>query len=265
MIKIAFIGAGNMAEAILKQLLRTGWCGAEEVVVSDVDAERLQALASTYGVGIAPSNGEAAAAAEVVLLAVKPQKLAEVLGELGAGAERWQAVISIAMGRTTGFIEGLLPPRTPVVRVMPNNPAMVGAAVSVLSFGSSADEVARDRAREIFASLGEVYELDEKLQDEAMAISGCGPAYFYLLAEALCDAGVRLGLDRDTALKLVTGTMIGAGRMLRDSGRHPAQLKDMVTSPGGSTTAALEALEDAGVRSAFYKAVDAAWRRAKEV
>jgi pyrroline-5-carboxylate reductase len=265
MSKIAFIGAGKMAEAIMKELLRVGWTEGGSVVISDVDDARLEMMASNYGVQVAVSNPEAASGAEIVLLAVKPQKLEEVLRELSGNVGGAQTVISIAMGKSTQFIEALLPEGTPVVRVMPNNPAMVGAAVSVLSFGRHAGEEARAKAREIFSCLGEVYELDEKLQDEAMAVSGCGPAYFYMLAEALCDAGVRLGLDRDLALRLVTGTMIGAGIMLRETGQHPAQLKDMVTSPGGSTIAALEALEEAGLRNAFYKAVTAAWRRAKEV
>ena len=222
-------------------------------------------VGSTYGVKEAATNPEAAVSAETVLLAVKPQKLEEVLRELNGSIKEGHTVISIAMGKSTQFIEALLPEGTPVVRVMPNNPAMVGAAVSVLSYGRHAGDDARTRAKEIFSCLGEVYEIDEKLQDEAMAVSGCGPAYFYVLAEALCDAGVRLGLDRGLALKLVTGTMVGAGMMLRETGQHPAQLKDMVTSPGGSTIAALEALEEAGLRNAFYKAVTAAWRRAKEV
>jgi len=222
-------------------------------------------MAAAHGVKTAPSNADAARDAEIILLAVKPQKLEEVLREISSVVKDGKMVISIAMGKSTGFIEALLPEGTPVVRVMPNNPAMVGAAVSVLSYGRHAGDGARGRAREIFSSLGEIYDLDEKLQDEAMAISGCGPAYFYVIAEALSDAGVRLGLDRALTLKLVTGTMIGAGMMLRESGQHPSHLKDMVTSPGGSTIAALEALDEAGLRNAFYKAVTAAWRRAKEV
>jgi pyrroline-5-carboxylate reductase len=265
MSRIAFVGAGKMAEAILKELLRVGWAQKEDVVLSDVDHARLEQMQAEYGVKAAISNPEAVQGAEIVLLAVKPQKLGEVLEGLKDSINREQTVISIAMGKNTEFIEALLPEGTPVVRVMPNNPAMVGAAVSVLSFGRHAGEDACARVREVFSCLGEVYELDERLQDEAMAISGCGPAYFYTIAEALCDAGVRLGLDRSLTQKLVTGTMIGAGMMLRETGQHPAQLKDMVTSPGGSTIAALEALEEEGLRNAFYKAVAAAWRRAKEV
>jgi len=265
MSRIAFVGAGKMAEAILKELLRVGWVEKEDVVLSDIDHARLEHMQSEYGVKVAVSNSEAAQDAEIILLAVKPQKLGEVLEGLKGVMGKEQTVISIAMGKSTEFIEARLPEGIPVVRVMPNNPAMVGAAVSVLSYGRHAHEEARTNARDIFASLGDVYELDEKLQDEAMAISGCGPAYFYVLAEALCDAGVRLGLDRSLVQKLVTGTMIGSGMMLRETGKHPAQLKDMVTSPGGSTIAALEALEEAGLRNAFYKAVAAAWGRAKEV
>ncbi len=265
MSKIAFIGSGKMAEAILKELLRVGWARGEDVVLSDIDKQRLQMMAAEYGTREAESNVIAARDAEIVLLAVKPQKMEEVLREISGAIGERQTVISIAMGKSTTFIEELLEKGVAVVRVMPNNPAMVGSAVSVISYGSSVGEDSRARARDIFACLGEVYELDERYQDEAMAISGCGPAYFYVLADALCDAAVRLGLDRDLALKLVTGTMIGAGMMLRETGQHPAYLKDMVTSPGGSTIAALEALDEAGLRNAFYKAVTAAWKRAKEV
>jgi len=263
--KIAFIGAGKMAEAILKELLRSGWAAPGEVVLSDVLEERLRYLAGEYGVGVTRSNPEAAAGAEVVLLAVKPQKMDEVLGEISGSLGAGRTVISIAMGKRTDHIEGLLPAGTEVVRVMPNNPAMVGEAVSVLSYGSNAGEVARATARGIFSSLGEVFEVEERLQDAAMALSGCGPAYFYVIAEALSDAGVKLGLDRDLSLRLAAGTMVGAGRMLMETGMHPGQLKDMVTSPGGSTIVALEALEEAGLRNAFYKALTAAWRRAQEV
>ncbi len=263
--KIAFIGAGKMAEAILKELLRAGWVQKNDVILSDVDHERRGYMRSQYEVEVTSSNAEAASGAEIVLLAVKPQIMEEVLLGLKGAVSAEQIVISIAMGKSSEFIEALLPGGIPVVRVMPNNPAMVGAAVSVVSYGEYAGEEVRAKAREVFSCLGEVHELEERLQDEAMAISGCGPAYFYVLAEALCDAGVRLGLERSVALKLVTGTMIGSGMMIKETGQHPAQLKDMVTSPGGSTIAALEALEEAGLRNVFYKAVLAAWRRAKEV
>lgn len=263
--EIAFIGAGKMAEAILRQLLRKEIYGGGDIILSDVDEERLREMEAEYGTDTARSNQEAVKQARIILLAVKPQKLEEVLREISSSIDLRQLVISIAMGKTTSFIEGLLPEGIAVVRVMPNNPAMVGAAVSVLSYGKSAGDEERERAVAIFSCLGEVYELEEKLQDEAMSLSGCGPAYFYVLTEALTDAGVRLGLNRPLALKLATGTMIGSGMMLRDSGMHPCELKDMVTSPGGSTIAALETLEEGGLRGTVYKALRAARDRAKEV
>lgn len=265
MIKIAFIGAGKMAEAIIKQLLKGGWASPEELIISDVDGGRLSKMTEDYGVSAAASNQASVEGAETVILAVKPQKLEDVLSEISSAVSTSQLVISIAMGKSTEFIEALLQPDVPVIRVMPNNPAMVGAAVSVISYGRCAGEEARKRAMDIFTFLGEAYELDESLQDEAMALSGCGPAYFYVIAEALCDAAVKLGLDRTLALKLASGTMIGAGKMLQDTGISPSALKDMVTSPGGSTIAALEMLEEGGLRGAFYRALTAAWRRAKEV
>lgn len=263
--KIAFIGGGKMAEVILKRLIASGWCRGDEVVVSDVKTERLEKLASEHGVMTTSNNREAAAGAETVLLAVKPQNLDQVLEEIAEVVHPGQVVISIAMGKSTAHIEGKLPEGIPVVRVMPNNPAMAGAAVSVISYGRSAGPKARETALDIFSRLGDAYQIDERHQDAAMAISGCGPAYFYLIADALADAGVKLGLEREFALKLVAGTMLGAAVMMREYPYGPAQLKDMVASPGGSTIMALEALEEEGVRAAFFKAAEAAYRRAKEV
>lgn len=254
-----------MAEAIIKQLLQGGWADPDEIVIADVDTGRLRKMVDDYGVKAASSNPAAAEGSPVVLLAVKPQKLEDVLTEIAGTITPQQVVISIAMGKSTAFIEKLLPPDVAVVRVMPNNPAMVGAATSVISYGRFAFEDAREIAMDIFSFLGEAYELDESMQDQAMALSGCGPAYFYVIAEALCDAAVRLGLDRGLALKLAAGTMAGSGRMLQETGINPAALKDMVTSPGGSTIAALEMLEQNAVRGAFYEALAAAFRRAKEV
>lgn len=254
-----------MAEAIISGLLNASWARGEEMVVSDVDRERLESLSARYGVNAAVSNREAAAEGETVMLAVKPQNLEEVLAEVAGVMDPRKTVISIAMGKSTSFIEGLLPEGIPVVRVMPNNPALVGKAVSVLSYGRFAGEEDRSRALGIFRCLGDVHEVEERYQDAAMALSGCGPAYFYLIAEALSDAGVKLGLQRELALRLTAGTMLGAAAMLRESGLDPARLKDMVASPGGATIMALEAMEEAGLRAAFFKAVDAAYRRAREV
>jgi len=263
--RVSFLGGGKMAEAIVSGLLKASWARGDEILVYDVDRSRLEHLVAAYGVNAAVSNREAAAEGETVILAVKPQNLEEVLKEVAGSIPAGRTVISIAMGKSTSFIEGLLPGGTPVVRVMPNNPALVGAAVSVLSYGRFVGEEDRSRALGIFRCLGDVHEVEERYQDAAMALSGCGPAYFYLVAEAMTDAGVKLGLQRELALRLTAGTMLGAAVMLRESGLEPARLKDMVTSPGGATIMALEALEEAGLRAAFFRAVDAAYRRAREV
>lgn len=263
--KIAFIGAGKMAEAILKGLLEKEKIRTQEVVLSDIDEGRLAEITARYKVRSSRDNREAAREGEVVIYAVKPRHMEEVLRETAPVLDGGKTVISIAMGKTTRFIEELLGGEIPVVRVMPNNPAMVGSGISVLSYGRYTGERDRRRALDIFSCLGDVIEIGEDYQDQAMALSGCGPAYFYLIVEALCDAGVRLGLDRSTALNLVTATMRGSAEMLTETGLHPAQLKDMVTSPGGSTIAALEAMEEGGLRTALMKGVKAAWNRAKEV
>jgi pyrroline-5-carboxylate reductase len=263
--KLAFLGGGKMAEAIIKGLLAAGWAAAEEMVVSDIDRSRLEALAREYRVNTSVSNREAASEAEVVLLAVKPQNVEEVMEEVAETLRPGQVLISIAMGKSTAFLESLATGETAVVRVMPNNPAMVGRAVSVISYGRFADDRARESALGIFRCLGEVLEIEERHQDAAMAISGCGPAYFYLIAEAIADAGVKLGLQRDLALRLAVGTMFGAASMMRESGLEPARLRGMVASPAGSTIMALEALEESGIRAAFFRALEAAYRRAREV
>ncbi len=254
-----------MAGAMLSRLIDSGWCRGDEVLVSDVDRGRLEELVDRLGVRVTTDNREAAVSSDTLVLAVKPQQLDGVLEEIAGAVRPGQLLVSIAMGKSTRHIEERLPEGVPVVRVMPNNPAMAGAAVSVISPGRHAREEDLERVAEIFGRLGDVFRLDEAHQDAAMALSGCGPAYFYLVAEALTDAGVKLGLDRELALRLVAGTMLGAAKMLRQFDYGPSRLKDMVASPGGSTIMALEALEERGVRAAFFKAVEAAYRRAKEV
>lgn len=254
-----------MAGAILSGLLDTEWCRGEEILVSDVDRKRLAELEAQYGVRTTSDNREAASGSDTIVLAVKPQQMDRVLEEIAGVVRKGQLIISIAMGKTTRFLEERLPEGVSVIRVMPNNPAMAGAAVSVVSPGSHVREEDVEMVMDIFGRMGEVYPIDEAYQDAAMAISGCGPAYFYLIAEALADAGVKLGLDRDLALRLAAGTMLGAAQMLRRFDYGPARLKEMVASPGGSTIMALEALEERGVRAAFFKAVEAAYRRAREV
>jgi pyrroline-5-carboxylate reductase len=265
MTTMTFIGAGRMCEAILRSLLRNDFFGPENVILSDVSSERLSELSERYKVRVVSSNTAAVEQADVIILAVKPQSHPEVLTEIGGSLRPDQLLISIAVGKSTESIEQFLPEGVPVVRVMPNTPAMVGASLSAISYGRHVEADARDFVTDMFNTLGETIEVDENLQDEVAAISGCGPAYFYLMIESLIDAGVRVGLARPVARRIAVETMIGSGVMMRETGLHTGELRDMVTSPGGTTIAALEALEEAGFRSAMFKAVRAAVQRAKEL
>jgi pyrroline-5-carboxylate reductase len=261
----AFIGSGKMGEAILRALLAKGFMTPSEVILSDISPERLHELSDRYKVRVVTDNLAAAEQADVVLLAVKPQTHAQVLPEIAGALNEEKVLISIAMGKSTESIESYLQGPVQVIRVMPNTPAMVSASISALSYNDVVRPESRALARDMFSVLGEVVEVEERLQDEVGSISGCGPAYFYLMVEALADAGVRIGLDRTLATRIATETMIGSGMMIRETGLHPAQLRDMVTSPGGTTIAALEVLEEHSFRAAVMKAVQAALRRAREV
>ncbi|HAW60474.1 MAG TPA: pyrroline-5-carboxylate reductase [Actinobacteria bacterium] len=263
--RLALIGAGRMGEALLKGILQSGALKPDRVVVSDVRRKRLTQIEADYGVGIASDNVAAVKGADVILLAVKPQQLDEVLNEIADHLGESQVLISIAAGVSTNHIYDKVKKSLPVVRVMPNSPALVGAGISVVSPGKHATKEATELTVSIFSSVGEVVQLDEKFQNATTALSGSGPAYFYLFVEALIEAGIKAGLARDVATKLVVETMIGAGTMLKKTGKHPALLKDMVTSPGGTTIAALEVFEEAGFRAGVFKAIEAAMKRAREL
>jgi pyrroline-5-carboxylate reductase len=261
----AFIGAGKMGEAILKGLLNKEYLAASEVIMSDVSHERLHEMSERYKVRVVNNNRAAVEDASIILLAVKPQSHAIVLPEIADLLDEETVLISIAMGKSTESIEVYLNGPVQVVRVMPNTPALVSASISSISYGESVTSNTKVIVREMFSVMGEVIEVEEKLQDEVGAISSCGPAYFYLMIDALADAGVRIGLERSLATRIATETMIGSGMMLRETGLHPAQLRDMVTSPGGTTIAALEVLEEHAFRAAIIKAVQASIKRAREM
>jgi pyrroline-5-carboxylate reductase len=211
------------------------------------------------------NNHAAVEEADVIVLAVKPQNHANVLPEIADALNEEMVLISIAMGKSTESIEGYLAGPVQVVRVMPNTPALVSASISSISYGENVTPDTRSMIMDMFSVMGEVVEIEERMQDEVGAISSCGPAYFYLMIEALADAGVRIGLERSLATRIATETMIGSGMMLRETGLHPAQLRDMVTSPGGTTIAALEVLEEHAFRAAIIKAVLASIKRSREI
>ncbi len=259
---IAILGTGKMGEALLSGLLRAGRPPAEVAVVVRREA-RAEELRAAYGVS-ALSVAEAAAQADTLVIAVKPQDMFPLLVELGSMVKPSQLIISLAAGITTARIEQPMPVEVPVVRVMSNTPALVDEAMSVVSAGSHATEEHLRRAEALFAPLGKVIRVPEYQQDAATALSGSGPAYVFFLVEAMVDAGVLLGLPRQTALEMVTQTVYGAATMLRD-GAHPVILRDAVTSPAGTTIAAIRELEKHGVRAAFLAAIEAARDRGREL
>jgi len=260
---LAVIGGGRMGEAIVGGLVAKGTVAATRITVADPSEDRRRALAAAHGVKTA-ETGVDTLPADVVLLAVKPQVIDGVLASLGPGIQG-ALVVSIAAGITTARLESALPAGTPVVRVMPNTPALVGEGMAVVSGGSEASPAQVALVSALFGSIGEVVELEERYQNAATAISGSGPAYFALVIDALARAGVRQGLSRDIAERLALKTMGGTAALLDATRDHPEKLIDAVSSPGGTTIAALEALERGGVRSAFFEAVAANIARAKEL
>ena len=263
--RVAFLGAGKMGEALVSGLIRSGGRTAEEIMVTARRDERVQELSDQYGVQASLSNGEAAAWAPTLVLTVKPQDMDALLEQVGGSITADHLVISFAAGIRCATIESQLEGAVPVVRVMSNVPVLVDEAMSVISPGAAADDKHLAIAEELLGSVGRVLRLPEKHQDAVTATSGSGPAYFALLAEAMIDGCILLGLSRDVATELIVQTMLGTAKMLRDTGQHPVEIREMVTSPGGTTIAAIRHLEQAGVRAAFLNAIDAARERSAEL
>ena len=262
---LAIIGTGRIGEALLRGLLRSSWLRPDQVVVSARREERCKELADAHGVAATTDNREAVAGADVVLLALKPQTIHGVLDEIGDALHAGQTVVSIAAGTTTDSIEAHLSDDVPVVRVMTNTPVQVDEAMSVVCAGDHAGEADLAMTEAIFSHVGRCIRMSEEHLNAVTALSGSGPAYFFLLAEAMIDAGILLGLPRDVSTELIVQTMVGSAKMLRDSGRHPVELREMVTSPGGTTIAAIRELETSRVRAAFLDAIEAAKRRGDEL
>ncbi|WP_026414192.1 pyrroline-5-carboxylate reductase [Actinomadura oligospora] len=260
---IAILGAGKMGEALLSGVLRAGRRPSELRATARRE-ERAALLRERYGVETV-SNREAAKTADVLVLAVKPQDMGALLDEIGPHVPAGTLVISMAAGITSGYVEERLGEGVPVVRVMSNTPVHVDEAMSVISPGSHAGETHLKLAEELLSPVGKVLRIPESLQDGATALSGSGPAYFYYLVEAMVDAGILLGMPRAAALEMVIQSAVGAAIMLRDSGEHPVLLREAVTSPGGTTIAAIRELEKHGVRAAVLEAIEAARNRGREL
>lgn len=261
--KIAFIGAGVMAEAIISGIISKGSAKPEDITASDIAESRLATVGTKYGIECLPENGKAVSGKDVVVLAVKPQVFNKVAEDLRGRIKPEQLVLSIMAGVKIDTIDMLLTHRS-IVRVMPNTPAQIGEGISVWTTTDSVRREQQDMARTILASLGrEIQVAEEKYIDMATALSGSGPAYVFLIIEALIDAGVHIGMTRDTASELVMQTMLGSTLFARESGKHLAELKNMVTSPGGTTAEGLLILEDGGLRGLLIEAVVAAYEKAK--
>jgi len=263
--KIAFIGGGNMGEAMLSAILEKGLSTPNSVWVSDINEARREYIKQRYGVVVTEINREAAEGKDVVVFAVKPQNLAEVMAELDGCLKPTQLVLSIIAGaRINSLCQGLSHSR--VVRAMPNTPAQVGAGISAWTATAEVTREQREWTRTILGAMGkEIYFDDEKYLDMATAVSGSGPAYLFLLAESLVDAAVHIGLPRDAAEELVLQTMLGSAQLMQESGKTPAELRQNVTSPGGTTAQALNILEEGRFSDLIREAVRAAYNRAKEL
>ena len=263
--KIAILGAGRIGESLISGLLSSGWRESSEVSATTRRAERVADLRERYGVEATLSNHDAVAGAALVVIAVKPQDIDGLLGEIGTLILPEQTVLSVAAAIPTARIESRLSDGVPVVRAMPNTPSTVHEGIAGLCAGAHAGDEHLDLAEEALAHLGAVVRVPEQAMDAITAVSGSGPAYFALLAEAMIEAGILLGLSREISTQLVVQTMLGTAKQLRDEKMHPVELREMVTSPGGTTIAAIRELEIAGVRAAFLNAIQAAMVRAREL
>lgn len=263
--KIAFLGGGNMAEALIKGMLSADVTTSGQMIVSDVSSSRLTYLKSKYRLSITARNSDAVREADVVLLCVKPQMIDEVLAEIAPLAHGSKLVISIAAGVPIARIEHALTGKPRVIRVMPNTPALVLSGASGISPGSTVTDADKALAEEIFGAVGRVVSVEEKLMDAVTGLSGSGPAYVFLFIEALADGGVKAGLPRAVALELAVQTVLGSARMALETKDHPAKLRDMVASPGGTTIAGLHELEKGKFRAVLMSAVEAATKRSKEL
>jgi len=263
--RIAVVGGGKMGGALIEGMISGALVRPEAVIVSDTDEGRRREIARSYGVAVTADNREAVRGADVILLAVKPQNMGEVLSGLAGSVSPEALVISIAAGISTAAIEKGLRQEIRVVRVMPNMPALIGEGAAALAPGAHAAEADLELARYIFAAVGITVDVKEELMDAVTGLSGSGPGYAFLIIEAFTDAGVRMGLPRETALRLISQSLLGAAKLCLQSEKPPAELRAMVTSPGGTTLAGLKVLEERELREALIAAVEAATRRSAEL
>jgi len=263
--KVGVIGTGAMGSALIRGLLKQGVVGPQDICASDIDSARAKRIGKEAGVTVLPDNISVVRETEVLLVCVKPQQLTDTLVSLGPQISPRHLVISIAAGVRIQTIESHLPAGTKVIRAMPNQACQVGRSATALSLGSAATEGDRETAERVFSSVGMTYVVEEKLLDAVTGLSGSGPAYAYIMIDAMAQGGVEMGLPREMAVALAAQTLLGAATMVLETKRHPEELRDLVTSPGGTTIAGIRALEEGDFRSAVIRAVMSAAKRAKEL
>lgn len=262
--KIGFIGAGKMATALAQGLIQAGLCTTSQVMASDVDENQRKNFEKETGAKTTYANEDLLKFSDILILAVKPNHVTEVLATIRSGLEK-RLLISIAAGVSISSLEDSLDSKARVVRVMPNTPALVRCGASAYAAGKNVKPEDLEPTEAILNAVGTCYRVPEKMLDAVTGLSGSGPAYIFLVIEALSDGGVEMGLPRDVALKLAAQTVYGAAKLAIDSGKHPGELKDMVTSPGGTTIEGLRALEEGKVRASFMNAVRAATLKSKKL
>ena len=262
---IGFIGAGNMAEAMIRGLVRGNHVAPDKIMASAPRAERLAELNQTYGIHVTPHNRDVVAHARLIVLSVKPQIADKILREIGEHVAPDTLLVSICAGVSTEAIEGNVGEAVRVIRAMPNTPALVGAGATAIAAGARASEADMATARALFDAVGITVALEEVHLDAVTGLSGSGPAYIFLILEALADAGVKVGLSRRNAQRLAAQTVMGSAKMLLETDEHPGKLKDMVTSPGGTAIAGLHTLEEGGLRTTLINAVETATKRSREL
>lgn len=263
--RVVLLGAGNMAEALIRGLLKAGLLEPKNIVATAPRAERRAELHASYGITTLEDNRAALQGADVVILSVKPQILDKVLREVAPAVPAQALIVSVAAGFPIAAIEERLGSGSRIVRAMPNTPALVGAGATAIAMGAHARPEDRDQAKAIFEAVGMVTVVDETLLDAVTGLSGSGPAYVFMIIEALSDAGVKVGLPRRQAQALAAQTVLGSAKLLIETGEHPGVLKDQVTSPGGTAIAGLHTLEQGGLRTTLINAVQAATERSREL
>jgi pyrroline-5-carboxylate reductase len=263
-LKIGIIGTGKMGSALLSGLLRKGTVKRESLIASDVSSQRRSYVSKTFGIKCVSNNNIVVANSDIVIIAVEPKHVKVVVEDIKEGLTH-QLLVSIAAGVSIGFLKQLLRRDLPIIRVMPNYPCIVGEGMIVVAPSPEVSKEGVTAVKEVFSSVGKVLVLDEKFLDAVTGLSGSGPAYIYLVIEGLIEGGMKLGLAEETALMLAAQTVLGSGRVVIETKMHPAKLRDMVTTPGGTTAEGLKELERSDVRAVFGRAVERAAKRSREL